>query len=119
MLHLRVIAPEDMRDDVLAVLRDEVGVANILLFPGAAGDRLRTGAPDAGRLLETGDVPTDEALDQARQRVLADLDAPGLLRTGGQAERLAHRPNPRLVSPQDLANSPGTRLLGRLMGGGV
>ncbi len=90
-----------------------------LLFPGAAGDRLRTGAPDAGRLLETGDVPTDEALDQARQRVLADLDAPGLLRTGGQAERLAHRPNPRLVSPQDLANSPGTRLLGRLMGEGV
>ncbi|WP_137147604.1 DUF389 domain-containing protein [Mycolicibacterium sp. CR10] len=38
MLHLRVIAPEDMRDDVLAVLRDEVGVANILLFPGAAID---------------------------------------------------------------------------------
>lgn len=36
MLHLRVIAPEDMRDDVLAVLRDEVGVANILLHPGAA-----------------------------------------------------------------------------------
>ncbi|WP_319454021.1 MULTISPECIES: DUF389 domain-containing protein [unclassified Mycobacterium] len=36
MLHLRVIAPEDMRDDVLAVLRREVGVANLLLYPGVA-----------------------------------------------------------------------------------
>lgn len=38
MLHLRVIAPEDMRDNVLEVLRREVGVANILLHPGAALD---------------------------------------------------------------------------------
>ncbi|MGE0216035.1 DUF389 domain-containing protein [Mycolicibacterium sp.] len=38
MLHLRVIAPEDMRDDVLAVLRREVGVANVLLHAGAAVD---------------------------------------------------------------------------------
>lgn len=38
MLHLRVIAPEEMRDDVVDVLRREVGVANILLFPGAALD---------------------------------------------------------------------------------
>ena len=36
MLHLRVIAPEDLRDDVLGVLRREVGVANLLLYPGAA-----------------------------------------------------------------------------------
>ena len=36
MLHLRVIAPEDMRDDIIGVLRREVGVANILLYPGAA-----------------------------------------------------------------------------------
>lgn len=36
MLHLRVIAPEDMREDILDVLRGEVGVANILLHPGAA-----------------------------------------------------------------------------------
>ena len=36
MLHLRVIAPEDMRDDILEVLRREVGVANILLHQGAA-----------------------------------------------------------------------------------
>ncbi len=38
MLHLRVMVPEDMRDDVLGVLRDEVGVAHILLHPGAAVD---------------------------------------------------------------------------------
>ncbi|HEY9267273.1 MAG TPA: DUF389 domain-containing protein [Mycobacterium sp.] len=36
MLHLRVIVPEAMRDDVLALLRREVGVANILLHAGAA-----------------------------------------------------------------------------------
>lgn len=36
MLHLRVIVPEDLRDDVIGVLRDEVGVANLLLHPGAA-----------------------------------------------------------------------------------
>jgi uncharacterized hydrophobic protein (TIGR00271 family) len=36
VLHLRVIAPEDMRDDILEVLRREVGVANILLHQGAA-----------------------------------------------------------------------------------
>jgi uncharacterized hydrophobic protein (TIGR00271 family) len=34
VLHLRVIAPEEIRDDVLEVFRREVGVANILLYPG-------------------------------------------------------------------------------------
>jgi uncharacterized hydrophobic protein (TIGR00271 family) len=38
VLHLRVIAPEDLRDDVIGVLRREVGVANLLLYPGAALD---------------------------------------------------------------------------------
>ncbi|CAN5427420.1 DUF389 domain-containing protein [soil metagenome] len=36
MLHLRVIVPEDLREPVLDVLRSEVGVANLLLHPGAA-----------------------------------------------------------------------------------
>ena len=36
MLHLRVIAPEEMRDDVVDVLRREVGVASIVVHPGAA-----------------------------------------------------------------------------------
>ncbi|BBY91436.1 hypothetical protein MGALJ_11050 [Mycobacterium gallinarum] len=36
MLHLRVIVPEEMREDVIGVLRREVGVANIVLYPGAA-----------------------------------------------------------------------------------
>ena len=36
MLHLRVIAPEELRDPVIDVLRREVGVANVLLYPGAA-----------------------------------------------------------------------------------
>ena len=35
MLHLRVIAPEELRDPVIDVLRREVGVANVLLYPGA------------------------------------------------------------------------------------
>lgn len=38
VLHLRVIVPGDMRDDVLDVLRREVGVAHILVHPGAAID---------------------------------------------------------------------------------
>ncbi len=40
MLHLRVIAPEDLREPVLEILRDEVGVANLLMYPGAALDPL-------------------------------------------------------------------------------
>jgi uncharacterized hydrophobic protein (TIGR00271 family) len=36
VLHLRVITPEELRDSIVEVLRDEVGVANILLYPGAA-----------------------------------------------------------------------------------
>lgn len=35
---MRVIVPGDMRDDVLAVLRGQVGVAHILVHPGAAVD---------------------------------------------------------------------------------
>ena len=38
VLHLRVIVPEDMRDQVLGVLRREVGVAHILIYPGASID---------------------------------------------------------------------------------
>lgn len=36
MLHLRVIVPEEMREDVTDVLRREVGVASIVVHPGAA-----------------------------------------------------------------------------------
>ncbi|MBB3604174.1 putative hydrophobic protein (TIGR00271 family) [Mycolicibacterium sp. BK556] len=36
MLHLRVIAPKRLREQVLDVLRAEPGVGNLLLFPGAA-----------------------------------------------------------------------------------
>jgi len=38
VLHLRVIAPEDLREEVIGILRGEVGVANLLLHPGAALD---------------------------------------------------------------------------------
>jgi uncharacterized hydrophobic protein (TIGR00271 family) len=38
VLHLRVIAPEDLRDEVIDVLRREVGVANLVLHPGVALD---------------------------------------------------------------------------------
>lgn len=38
MLELRVIVPGEMRDDVLDVLRHQVGVAHILIHPGAAVD---------------------------------------------------------------------------------
>ncbi|ORB28427.1 DUF389 domain-containing protein [Mycolicibacterium parafortuitum] len=38
MLHLRVIVPADMRADVLDVLNRQVGVAHVLMYPGAALD---------------------------------------------------------------------------------
>lgn len=60
------------------------------------------------------DVP-DEALEQARQEVLARLDNRALMRSSGVDAALDARPNPRLVSPQDLANSPRAIRLGRLM----
>ena len=100
-------------------LADEIGP---LLFPKTPSGPLRTGAPaDAGALLDATDTPTDDALDEARQRVLATLGGhePGSLRAATPAANLAHHPNPRLVSPQDLANSPATRLLGRLMARGA
>jgi uncharacterized hydrophobic protein (TIGR00271 family) len=36
VLHLRIVAPETLRGPILDVLRDEPGVGNLLLFPGAA-----------------------------------------------------------------------------------
>ena len=67
------------------------------------------------------DALTDAELEQARQAVLAQAApaASGLLGTGDA--RLAAdgpadlAPNPRLVSPQDLAISPSVSPLGRLM----
>jgi uncharacterized hydrophobic protein (TIGR00271 family) len=38
VLDLRVIVPEDLRDDVVDVLSTQVGVAHILIHPGAAVD---------------------------------------------------------------------------------
>lgn len=88
---------------------------------------LLAGRGDAGAALAgaLGDLP-DAELERARREVLARLgagagaDADVLLRSGAGGE--AHggaaglpAPNPRLVSPQDLANSPSAALLGRLM----
>ncbi|MEN1928511.1 hypothetical protein WCE37_05835 [Luteimonas sp. MJ250] len=98
-------------------LIDEMGP---LLGTGAAGAGARRTAPGlfgAEALFEAGDDISDEALDQASRRVLSQLqpDSHGLMRSAGTDTSLAHNPNPRLVSPQDLANSPGVGLLGRLM----
>lgn len=64
MLHLRVIAPTDVRDDVLAVLRGEVGVANIALHAGAAlepaGDEITA---DIARECANGVIKELKALD--------------------------------------------------------
>lgn len=66
-----------------------------------------------------GEAISDADLEQARQAVLARLaDAPvlagadALMAAAGPADR---RPNPKLVSPQDLADSPSVVALGRLM----
>ena len=60
MLHLRVIAPEAIRDDILAVLRREVGVANIVLHPGAA-------------LVPAGDEITADIARESANRVIKEL----------------------------------------------
>lgn len=64
MLHLRVIAPEDMREDILGLLREQVGVANLLLFPGASVD------PEGDEI--TADIARECANDVIRD--LKELD---------------------------------------------
>ncbi|ABM13435.1 DUF389 domain-containing protein [Mycolicibacterium vanbaalenii] len=64
MLHLRVIAPEDLRDDVLRVLQRHVGVAHLVIHPGAALD------PEGDEI--AADVARESANDVVKQ--LKDLD---------------------------------------------
>jgi uncharacterized hydrophobic protein (TIGR00271 family) len=68
VLHLRVIAPVDLRDEVIDLLRSEVGVANLLLHPGAAldpvGDEITA---DIARECANGLVRRLKALDVAHR----------------------------------------------------
>ncbi|MDN4521749.1 MULTISPECIES: DUF389 domain-containing protein [Mycolicibacterium] len=64
MLHLRVIAPEDIRDDVLRVLQRHVGVTHLVIHPGAALD-------PAGDEIAA-DIARESANDVVKQ--LKDLD---------------------------------------------
>lgn len=104
-------------------LGEEIGP---LLFPKAVAGLRSAGQSDAAQLLRDAADPSDDALEDAREQVLARLAGLGpVLRANsgapragagaGAGARLDHHPNPRLVSPQDLANSPATRLLGRIM----
>ncbi|GGK02582.1 hypothetical protein [Luteimonas terricola] len=99
-------------------LFDEIGPLLGLATPGLAGPAARSAnaahATAEALLGDGGEIP-DEALEQARQRVLARLDGQGPLRSAGADAGFTARPNPRLVSPQDLANSPSVTLIGRLM----
>jgi hypothetical protein len=79
---------------------------------GGAG-LLRAGAPSLP-------VVGDDELEAARRAVLGHAGLPGA-RSGALAQRaddpgtVVPDPNPRLVSPQDLAASPSFAMLGRLM----
>ncbi|MBU9764834.1 DUF389 domain-containing protein [Mycobacterium sp. TNTM28] len=95
MLHLRVIAPADLRDPVLNVLRDEPGVAHVVVHTGAAidpaGDEItadiaREAANDVVERLKSLDVqhfgaitlePLDTVLSSAAHHAedVADGDA--------------------------------------------
>ncbi|WP_233348032.1 hypothetical protein [Luteimonas sp. MC1572] len=101
------------------VLFDEVGPllgSQALLAAGTARGTTASADADATVLLaDDGEDIADAALEQARLQVLAGLDQGVLLRGAGVESLADPRPNPRLVSPQDLANSPGAELLGRLM----
>ena len=71
MLHLRVIAPEELRDPVIDVLRREVGVANVLLYPGAAleppGDEI------------TADIARESANDVIKELKALDVQHRGAI----------------------------------------
>jgi uncharacterized hydrophobic protein (TIGR00271 family) len=69
VLHLRVIAPEELRDSVVEVLRGEVGVANILLYPSAA-------------LEPVGDEIAADIARESANRVVDELKALGLKERG-------------------------------------
>lgn len=86
-----------------------------LLFPKQAGRLRAAGELDPAALARDPDAPTDDALEQARQEVLSRLGHAGLMRTAAPGALARHQPNPRLVSPQDLANSPATVCIGRLL----
>ncbi|WP_298580007.1 hypothetical protein [uncultured Luteimonas sp.] len=72
---------------------------------------------------EAGGVPeiSDQELESARRAVLgqtglhAEAETDVVALHGGRPGTVVPDPNPRLVSPQDLAISPSMRLLGRLM----
>lgn len=86
---------------------------------GGAGLRAAPGLAVANALQADVEV-SDGELEAARARVLAGLQGGGLRASAGVSGARQAPPaeawiNPRLVSPQDLANSPCVAALGRLM----
>jgi len=78
------------------------------------------GSDTAGMLAAAGGATISDAeLEQARQAVLARFGAAPDAMDGkalaAGADPVDKRPNPKLVSPQDLAASPSVAALGRLM----
>ncbi|WP_441249040.1 DUF389 domain-containing protein [Kitasatospora sp. McL0602] len=69
MLHLRLIVPTELRDAVLAVLDDCVGVTHVVLLPDAA-------------VRPAGDLVLCDVAREAADEVLAGLRATGLAETG-------------------------------------
>ncbi len=83
------------------------------------GDQLPVLHSEAGAVPEISDEELElargAALGQTALRAAADTDVAAL--HGGGPGTVIPDPNPRLVSPQDLAISPSLRSLGRLMQG--
>lgn len=71
MLHLRVIAPEDLREAVIDVLRSEVGVANLSLHPGVVLD------PPGDEI--TADLARESANDVIRRLKALDVQHRGAI----------------------------------------
>ena len=72
MLHLRLIVPVDSTPDVLRLLEDTVGTAHLVVLTGAARD-------------PQGDVVLCDVAREAGDRLLSELRALGLDRTGSIA----------------------------------
>jgi uncharacterized hydrophobic protein (TIGR00271 family) len=69
VLHLRVISPEDLRDDVMAVLRDNPGVTHIVVHPDAAVEPI-------------GDEITADIARECANAIIGELKALGVKERG-------------------------------------
>lgn len=78
MLHMRVVSPADLSDEVQAKLRDHRGATNLIVLPGAARE------PD-------GDLIQADIARESVQEIVSDLRDLGVDRRGSIGWRAGQR----------------------------